>query len=74
MKVFHKFLYKYMTLFSVFLAAAWLFPQSLYRDCIHPVVDQKEIERMGWTEEECEKMFLPEKSSFVIKWKFFDRK
>lgn len=68
MIVFQKIIYKCMGCMIVLLAVAWMLPQSLYSDCIHPVISEEQEEDTV-NAEDYVRLFRIEEDNYKIVWK-----
>ncbi len=72
----HPGLIRCIAVLAAALAYSLLFPQTLFRDCIHVVFGQEETENTGentLTEEDYLDLFRLEKSDYKVTWKFFQK-
>ncbi len=56
-------------------ACVWLFPQTIFRDCLHAVFPQEQENRevSALSEEEYRDLFRFSKSNYKVTWKFFQK-
>lgn len=57
------------------LAFSWLFPQTIFRDCIQVIFTQEESNERehALTEEDYLDLFHPQKSEYILTWKFLQK-